>query len=130
MYDNAGKRLVSASPDSLVKLWDVKAGKCTDTLKGHDLFCYKACFNNAGTHVVSVGADHVLNYWDLRKTKAPVFSNKESNNVLMCCDMMPNDEHIITTSLDGEVSVFSVDGQKRIFLYETIPLIIAADKEN
>lgn len=43
---------------------------------------------------------------------------------------MSNDDHIITTSIDGEVSVFSAKSQSRIFLYETIPLMIAADKEN
>lgn len=48
----------------------------------------------------------------------------------MSCDIMPNDEHIITTSIEGEISVFSVSTQKRIFFYETLPLIIAADKEN
>lgn len=43
---------------------------------------------------------------------------------------MSNDDHIITTSIDGEVSVFSAKTGKRIFLYETIPLMILADKEN
>jgi WD40 repeat protein len=75
-YDPQGKRLVSSSPDSFVKIWDAKSGKCTETLKGHSYFCYKACFDNSGNHVVSVGADYVLNYWDLRKTQSPIFSNK------------------------------------------------------
>ena len=43
---------------------------------------------------------------------------------------MQNDDHIITTSMDGEVSVFSAKTGKRIFVYDTIPLMIAADKEN
>ena len=48
----------------------------------------------------------------------------------MSCDMMANNEHIITTSIDGQVGVISTKTQSRIFLYETLPLLIAADKEN
>jgi hypothetical protein len=48
----------------------------------------------------------------------------------MSCDILANDEHIITTSINGEVSIFSTKTQNRFFLYETIPLMIAADKEN
>lgn len=50
--------------------------------------------------------------------------------MLMSCDMMANDEHIITTSIDGQVGIISTKTQKRIFLHESIPLMIAADKEN
>ena len=48
----------------------------------------------------------------------------------MSCDMMANNEHIITTSIDGQVGVIDTKTQSRIFLYETLPLMIAADKEN
>jgi WD40 repeat protein len=48
----------------------------------------------------------------------------------MSCDILPGDEHIITTSINGEVSVYSTKTQSRVFFYETIPLMIAADKEN
>jgi WD40 repeat protein len=47
----------------------------------------------------------------------------------MSCDVMQNDENIIVTSMNGEVSVFSTKTGKRTFLYETIPLMIAADKK-
>jgi WD40 repeat protein len=66
---------VSSSPDTFVKIWDAKSGKCAETLKGHKSFCYKACLDSTGNFVASVGADNLLNYWDLRKTKAPVFQN-------------------------------------------------------
>jgi len=34
-YLKDGKRLLSASSDSMAKLWDVSSGKCTATLKKH-----------------------------------------------------------------------------------------------
>jgi WD40 repeat protein len=79
MYEpTKGTRVVTSSPDSLVKIWDLKTGKCTETLKGHNHYCYKAVFDNDGISVASVGADKVLNFWDLRSTKKPVFSNDQS----------------------------------------------------
>ena len=91
-----------------MKVWDIKSGKCTSTLKGHDHYCYKAVFDNDGMNIASVGADKLVNFWDVRNTKAPVFSNNESPNILMSVDFMPNDQQILTTSMEGEISIFSV----------------------
>jgi len=38
VYDNAGKRLLTASPDMSARLWDTKTGKQCGILKGHTLF--------------------------------------------------------------------------------------------
>ena len=119
-----GAKFATASPDSFVKLWDVKSGKCTDTLNGHTHFCYRAVFSNDGLNLASVGADSVVNYWDLRNTRNPVFQNKENKNCLLNCDFMPSDQQIVTTSIEGEISMFSVKQQKRVFHHETLPALI------
>lgn len=129
-YDRAtGTRVCTSSPDSYVKIWDIKSGKCTSTLKGHNHYCYKAVFDSDGMNIASVGADKVVNYWDLRNVKTPIFQNKESPNVLMSCDFMPNNQWILVTSMEGEISIFSIKKNKRIFFHETIPGICAEEKE-
>ena len=40
-YDEAGKRLISASPDKTSKVWDVKSGKCVQSLNAHTRFVSK-----------------------------------------------------------------------------------------
>lgn len=41
-YDaSTGSKFCTASPDTTVKVWDVKSGKCANTLKGHDNFVSK-----------------------------------------------------------------------------------------
>jgi len=47
----------------------------------------------------------------------------------MSVDFMPNDQQILTTSMDGEISMFSVKRQERVFHYETRPGMINAEKE-
>lgn len=78
------------------------------TFAGHSDYCYKAVFDNDAEHVASVGADGAMVYWDLRSNKEPIFKHEESGNVLMGCDFMPNDQQIITTSMTGEISIYSV----------------------
>jgi hypothetical protein len=121
-YDRpTGTKLISCSPDKSAKIWDIKSGKCTVTLNGHEHFCYKAVFDNDAAFVASVGADKVLNYWDLRNTAKPLFSFSDSPNVLMNVDFMPNDQQILCTSMEGEISMYSVKQQSRILFHETIP---------
>ena len=42
---------------------------------------------------------------------------------------MPHDQQIITTSISGEVSVFSVTDQKRVFMHETLPDLIQQNRD-
>lgn len=80
-------------------------------------------------NIASVGADRVVNYWDLRNTKKPVWRNEESKNILMSCDFMPNNQWLLVTSMEGEISMFSVKKQTRIFYYDTLPDIINSEIE-
>jgi WD40 repeat protein len=80
-----GGQLVTASPEGVAKLWDIKAGKPTADLKvhtkrvsgidHHTFQVFWATYSNAGTHVATCGSDRLLAYWDLRKTAAPVSVN-------------------------------------------------------
>lgn len=48
----------------------------------------------------------------------------------MSCDFMPNDTQIVATSINGEISIFCTNRQKRTFYHDTIPELMAQDKEN
>lgn len=61
----AGNRVVSCSSDSTVRVWDVEAGVCTQTLTGHDAAIYCCQYDPARNVVVSGSMDKTIRFWDL-----------------------------------------------------------------
>lgn len=74
-YNVNGKELISASPEGISKIWDVKAGKSIADLKYHTKRVFWATYSNSGTFAATCGSDRILALWDLRKTAAPVSTN-------------------------------------------------------
>jgi WD40 repeat protein len=51
--------------DSTIKLWDVKAGKETATLKGHTNGVIGVTFSPDGKTLASGSGDHTIKLWDI-----------------------------------------------------------------
>jgi WD40 repeat protein len=62
-------RLLSASADYTIKLWDVQEGAEMRTLEGHSNAVYCIQVSGDGNNCVSVGMDKSLRLWDLRAPK-------------------------------------------------------------
>ena len=66
-----GTKVVSASGDQTVRLWDVATGECEQTLKhaslhgplGHMFSVHSVRFSPDGTKVVSASGDKTLRVW-------------------------------------------------------------------
>ena len=59
-----GKRIVSGSRDTTLKVWDASTGQETLTLKGHSGSVYSVAFSPDGTRIVSGSFDKTLKVWD------------------------------------------------------------------
>ncbi|KAH7016522.1 uncharacterized protein B0I36DRAFT_225148, partial [Microdochium trichocladiopsis] len=59
-----GRRIVSASYDNTVKLWDAATGTCEATLEGHTASVLSAAFSPDGRRVVSASWDKTVKLWD------------------------------------------------------------------
>jgi WD40 repeat protein len=60
-----GLRLAAAAGDGTVKVWDIKTGEVTRTLKADADFVYSVAFHPEGGHLASAGADRKVKVWDL-----------------------------------------------------------------
>ena len=58
-----GTKLVSASYDKTVRVWDVATGECVQTLQGHTDIVWSAGFSPDGTNLVSASGDTTVRLW-------------------------------------------------------------------
>ena len=61
-----GTKIVSASVDKTVKIWDVENGECLRTLKGHRDWICSAVFSPDGTKIVSASRDKTVKIWNVK----------------------------------------------------------------
>lgn len=66
-YDN--NRIVSASRDSTVRLWDAHTNNCIATFVGHSGWVVCAAFSPSGEKIVSSSLDGEMKLWDTRNKK-------------------------------------------------------------
>jgi WD40 repeat protein len=60
-----GKKLISASRDSTIKIWDINSGLCLNTLKKHKSWVYDVAIDDYGERIISAGRDNTLRIWDI-----------------------------------------------------------------
>lgn len=87
-----GRRLVTASGDSTVKVWDVSTGKEVLTLRGHTNQVWRVAIDKTGSHIASAGADGTIRLWNAADGKElRVIRGHDGNSI-----------HALTFSPDGK----------------------------
>ena len=68
-FSPKGDKIVSASQDKTVCVWDVRTGDLQETLKGHTGTVWSAIFSPEGDKIVSASSDAKVCVWDLKTKK-------------------------------------------------------------
>lgn len=69
--DAAGRWILTASDDGLVKIWNSSTGKVAATLTGHQDRVRHATFSKDGTRVLSSSNDRTARIWTLKESVKP-----------------------------------------------------------
>ena len=66
--------VVSASRDTLIKIWDVQTKKLLRTLEGHEDYVTCVAFNSDGSKLVSGSEDQSLRVWEVATGKKKIMT--------------------------------------------------------
>jgi WD40 repeat protein len=117
-----GQRLVSASFDKTLKIWDVDSGNVIHTLRGHQRRVTTGRFSPDGRLVVSGGVDRTVRLWDAG-SGSPVATLEGHDRAVSSAGVSRDGRTIFSTALDGKVNLWSLAGRAL-----TATLVAGADR--
>jgi len=96
-----GKRLISASFDKTIKVWNLEKRKEVFTLTGHGDSVNSIVAIPNSNLVISASSDNTLKLWDLSQKE--VIANFTGESGINCCAVAPDGLTIAAGEVSGKV---------------------------
>jgi len=103
-----GSRMISASTDATLKVWDLDTGAQLHTLTGHVLDISAVAVTPDGSRLISGSWDKTLKVWDLDSGTELHTLTGHSGSVLAVA-MTPDGSRVISGSGDNTIKVWDLD---------------------
>ncbi|MDB5601777.1 MAG: hypothetical protein JWN71_3821 [Xanthobacteraceae bacterium] len=103
-----GTRVLSASADSTLKLWDVATGRLIRTLDGHRDDVNAVVFLRDGLRAISGGSDKVLKLWDLATGKVLRTFDVGHTEKISSLALSHDGAQVISASFDKTIKVWDI----------------------
>ncbi|HUW56230.1 MAG TPA: protein kinase [Planctomycetota bacterium] len=100
-----GKRIVSGSDDSTVKIWEAETGREIRTLVGHQGDVFSVVFTPDGKRVVSGSRDKTVRAWDAN-TGEPVMVLKGHTDQVYAVAVSPDGKWIVSAGNDETLKLW------------------------
>lgn len=112
-FDPWGRKLVSASRDSTVKLWEVESGRLIHTFQGHAERVSAAVFHPTGETIASASDDKTVKLWDVQNGRLLCTLNDHEGSVYSVA-FDPRGEMLASASMDMTVKLWDARSGKLI----------------
>ncbi|XRB14264.1 EF-hand domain-containing protein [Pseudoscourfieldia marina] len=104
-YSADGTRIVSASEDGTVRVWDATTGACLSVLEGHSDAVKSASYSSDGTRIVSASRDNTVRVWDAT-TGACISVLEGHSGDVFSASYSADGTRIVSASADKSVRVW------------------------
>lgn len=94
-----GSRVVSASSDRSIRIWDAESGALRRTLFGHERDVYGCAVNPEGTLIASVSTDQSIKIWDSESGEC--LTTLHVDGVLTQCAWFANGTRLLAVGVGG-----------------------------
>jgi hypothetical protein len=112
-----GRRVVSASWDKTLKVWDLEGGRALATLEGHAGAVNACAVAPDGRCVVSGSNDKTLKVWDLESGRALATLEGHAGGVSACA-VAPDGWRVISASWDQMLKVWDLESGRALATLE------------
>jgi uncharacterized protein with WD repeat len=107
-YSPDGRRIVSASYDTTVKIWDAESGQLTRTLAGHSAGVSSVVYSPNGRRIASASWDKTVKIWDAESGRL-IHTLSGHNNTVRSVAYSPDGRRIVSASEDKTVKVWDAE---------------------
>ena len=105
-FNTTGTTIITGSFDHTVKVWDMRTGRCVNTLAGHHGEISSTQFNYEGTICISGSIDRQCKIWDVATGKC-VETLRGHNDEILDVGFNSTGSKLVTASADGTARVFN-----------------------
>lgn len=106
-----GRRVVSASADRTLKIWDLDSGRPLATLVGHASEVNACAVTPDSRRVVSASTDRTLKLWDV-ETGRPLATLTGHTDGVSACAVTPDGRRVISASWDGTLKTWDLERER------------------
>jgi len=125
-----GKKIISGSKDTTLKIWDITTAACEHTLKGHSAPVTCVRFSADGSKVISGSIDSTIRIWDVFSGESllTIFSG---SGIINACAFYPDGKTICSSHSDNTIKSWDVfSGKNRLIFRRNVEKkILEAEKK-
>jgi WD40 repeat protein len=119
-----GRRVVSASDDATLIVWDIETGRPLTTLKGHARRIWACAITPDDRRVVSASDDHKLKVWDL-ETGRMLATLDSHRGWVNTCAVTPDGQRVISGSDDQTLKIWDLESFRLLATLDAQAVVMA-----
>ncbi|NVJ05735.1 hypothetical protein HUW63_10895 [Myxococcus sp. AM001] len=103
-----GRRVVSASSDNTLKIWETETGRELATLRGHERWVRTCAVTKDGQLVVSASDDGTLKVWKVETGQLQASWSGHEGSRILSCVLTADEKRVVSASSDKTLKVWDV----------------------